>query len=143
MDKAGTHMAVLTRQLNLFLNRELAGRGITASELPYLAQLYERDGLSQEDMARMLSVDRAAASRTLAALERKGLVVRGEDPGDRRARRVTLTDEGHELEPRIREVQVAWIAHVTQDMASDEAEAFGRQLARMAGRARELNGQEG
>ena len=47
MDKAGTHMAVLTRQLNLFLNRELAGRGITASELPYLAQLYERDGLSQ------------------------------------------------------------------------------------------------
>ena len=67
MDKAGTHMAVLTRQLNLFLNRELAGRGITASELPYLAQLYERDGLSQEDMARTLSVDRAAASRTLAA----------------------------------------------------------------------------
>ena len=132
MDKAGTHMAVLTRQLNLFLNRELAGRGITASELPYLAQLYERDGLSQEDMA-----------RTLAALERKGLVVRGEDPGDRRARCVTLTDEGHELEPRIREVQAAWIAHVTQDMASDEAEAFGRQLARMAGRARELNGQEG
>lgn len=143
MDKAGTHMAVLTRQLNLFLNRELAGRGITASELPYLAQLYERDGLSQEDMARMLSVDRAAASRTLAALERKGLVVRGEDPGDRRARCVTLTDEGHELEPRIREVQAAWIAHVTQDMASGEAEAFGRQLARMAGRARELNGQEG
>ena len=60
MLKAGTYISVLMRQLNLFFGHELSDVEITASELMYLSQLYSRDGLTQEEMAAVITVDKAA-----------------------------------------------------------------------------------
>ena len=76
MDKAGTYVSVLMRQLNLFFGHELAEVEITASELMYLSQLYDRDGLTQEEMAAVITVDKAATTRTIQGMEKKGLVRR-------------------------------------------------------------------
>ena len=76
MLKAGTYISVLMRQLNLFFGHELSDVEITASELMYLSQLYNRDGLTQEEMAAVITVDKAATTRTIQGMEKKGLVRR-------------------------------------------------------------------
>ena len=65
MNQAGTYISVLMRQLNLFFSHELSEVEITASELMYLSQLYTRDGLTQDEMATKISVDKAATTRTI------------------------------------------------------------------------------
>ena len=139
MDKAGTYVSVLMRQLNLFFGHELAEVGITASELMYLSQLYDRDGLTQEEMAAVITVDKAATTRTIQGMEKKGLVCREAHEENYRAKRVYLTDKAKNAEPRIRELQKKWVDFITQDMTQKEAEVFATQLKKMSQRAKEIN----
>ena len=139
MDHAGTYISVLMRQLNLFFGHELSEVEITASELMYLSQLYAKDGLTQEEMCAAISVDKAATTRTIQAMEKKGLVTRAAHEEDRRSKRVFLSDRAKEVEPRIRELQRRWVDFITQDMTEEESNLFARQLQQMAARAREIN----
>ena len=93
MDQAGRYISVLMRQLNLFFSHELSEVEITASELMYLSQLYRADGLTQEEMSMEISVDKAATTRTIQGMEKKGLIRREAHEEDRRSKRVYLTDK--------------------------------------------------
>ncbi|PSK98427.1 DNA-binding MarR family transcriptional regulator [Murinocardiopsis flavida] len=90
--------------------------------VPGLMQLHEDDDLRLLHSAMLHVLDRgghptvkelAAAvgrsesrtSRVVDQLVRRGLVERYEDPGDRRARRLRISDEGTALLLRIREVR--------------------------------------
>lgn len=139
MLKAGTYISVLMRQLNLFFGHELSEVEITASELMYLSQLYNRDGLTQEEMAAVITVDKAATTRTIQGMEKKGLVRREAHEENYRAKRVYLTDKAKNAEPRIRELQKKWVDFITQDMTQKEAEVFAAQLKKMSQRAKEIN----
>lgn len=139
MKQAGTYISVLMRQLNLFFSHELSEVEVTASELMYLAQLYAQDGLIQDEMSNEISVDRAATTRTLQAMEKKGLVRREQDENNHRAKRVYLTEKAKGLEPRIRELQRRWVDFITQDLTQEESDTFARQLRMLAQRAREIN----
>lgn len=93
---------VLFRQMNLFLNRKLLDEKLTSSDVLYLALLYEQDGRTQDEMAEAYTVDRAATTRSLQGLEKKGLVRREVDTFDRRIRRVYLTEKAMQYRTAIR-----------------------------------------
>jgi len=139
MDQAGRYISVLMRQLNLFFSHELSEVEITASELMYLSQLYRADGLTQEEMSMEISVDKAATTRTIQGMEKKGLIRREAHEEDRRSKRVYLTDKSKKLEPHIRELQQRWVRFLTQDMTESEVEVSAGQLRLIANRAREIN----
>ena len=105
----------------------------------YLSQLYNRDGLTQEEMAAVITVDKAATTRTIQGMEKKGLVRREAHEENYRAKRVYLTDKAKNAEPRIRELQKKWVDFITQDMTQKEAEVFAAQLKKMSQRAKEIN----
>ena len=140
MKKSGKYIAILSRQLNIYFAHELSETELNASELVYLAQLYAHDGLTQEEMAKELSVDKAATARVMQSMEKKNLIVRKTDEKDKRAKRVFLTEKATRFEDRIREIQKDWITYITQDMTMEESEKFYSQLIRMSERAKELNG---
>lgn len=139
MNQAGTYISVLMRQLNLFFSHELSEVEITASELMYLSQLYTRDGLTQDEMATKISVDKAATTRTIQGMEKKGLIVRDSNEKDHRSKCVYLTDKAKQMEEHIREIQKKWSDYIMQDMTVSEAELFAKQLKQMSVRAREIN----
>ncbi|WP_270304550.1 MarR family winged helix-turn-helix transcriptional regulator [Baileyella intestinalis] len=139
MNQAGTYISVLMRQLNLFFSHELSEVEITASELMYLSQLYTRDGLTQDELSTKISVDKAATTRTIQGMEKKGLVVRRSNEKDHRSKCVYLTDKAKQMEGHIRELQKKWSDYITQDMTASEAELFAKQLKQMSVRAREIN----
>ncbi|MEE3462329.1 MAG: MarR family transcriptional regulator [Lachnospiraceae bacterium] len=139
MNQAGTYISVLMRQLNLFFSHELSEVEITASELMYLSQLYTRDGLTQDELSTKISVDKAATTRTIQGMEKKGLVVRRSNEKDHRSKCVYLTDKAKQMEGHIREIQKKWSDYIMQDMTVSEAELFAKQLKQMSVRAREIN----
>ena len=139
MKEAGTQLSILSRQLNLYFSHELVETEVTASELLYLAQLYKQDGLTQEEMSEELSVDKAATTRTMQALEEKGLIYRTASTTDKRAKKVYLTNKGLSYETRLREIQASWINFITQDMTTEQVQTFSQQLRQMVVRAKEIN----
>lgn len=124
---------VLFRQMNLFLNRELLDEKLTSSDVLYLALLYEQDGRTQDEMAEAYTVDRAATTRSLQGLEKKGLVRREVDTFDRRIRRVYLTEKA------IRRMADDLADALFEGMSEEEVKAFMEQVEAMGQRARHLN----
>jgi DNA-binding MarR family transcriptional regulator len=83
---------------------------------------------SQGEVARLLGVDRTTMVALIDDLQDKDLVLRRQDPGDRRKNAVELTDAGRRLlrqaDQAADEVERAFLAPLT----TSEAEGFRRAL---------------
>ena len=127
---------VLFRQMNLFLNRELLDEKLTSSDVLYLALLYEQDGRTQDEMAEAYTVDRAATTRSLQGVEKKGLVRREVDTFDRRIRRVYLTEKAMQYRTAIRRMADDLADALFEGMSEEEVKAFMEQVEAMGQRRR-------
>jgi DNA-binding MarR family transcriptional regulator len=94
-------MDVATRKITKFYNRRLRQFGITYNHLFILKCLWEREGLNVKDLSKLLLLDSSSLTGHLDRMERVGLVVRKDDPVDRRAVRVFLTDKGRRLKKQL------------------------------------------
>lgn len=109
MYSIGKNIGILNRQFNIFLNRELAGTGLNATEFMYIGYLYQNNGIMQDELAREFFVDRAAITRTLKNMEEKGFVDRVRSKEDGRERRIYLTEKAHSYEKLAESIQEKYI----------------------------------
>lgn len=115
MYSIGKNIGILNRQFNIFLNRELAGTGLNATEFMYIGYLYQNDGIMQDELAREFLVDRAAITRTLKNMEEKGFVDRVRSREDGRERRIYLTEKACSYEKLAESIQEKYI-HAAGDL---------------------------
>jgi DNA-binding MarR family transcriptional regulator len=71
--------------------------GITALQYTALTVLDRRDGLTTAELARNSFVTPQTMGDLVLALERRGLIERRPDPGNRRRLLIGLTETGHDL----------------------------------------------
>lgn len=90
-------------------------------------------------MAEAYTVDRAATTRSLQGLEKKGLVRREVDTFDRRIRRVYLTEKAMQYRTAIRRMADDLADALFEGMSEEEVKAFMEQVEAMGQRARRLN----
>lgn len=74
-----------------------AGFDITPEQWVILESLYFKNGQSQNDLAEFSFKDAPTISRILDLLGTKGFTIREEVKGDKRARKITLTEKGQKL----------------------------------------------
>lgn len=83
---------------------------MTFEMLQIMSSLWNAQGVSQQYLAEKTAKDKACLTNLINNLEKKGWVVRKEDPADRRNRLVFLTPLGEtvseEVRPLIKEVYV-------------------------------------
>jgi DNA-binding MarR family transcriptional regulator len=92
---------VATRRITKFYNRRLRPFGITYNHLFILTCLWEQDGVHVKDLAQQLCLDSSSLTGHLDRMERITLVVRQDDPDDRRAVRVFLTGKAQHLKDQL------------------------------------------
>ena len=95
---------VATRRITRFYNRRLRRFGITYNHLFILTCLWEQDGVHVKELAKQLCLDSSSLTGHLDRLERVELVVRQDDPDDRRAIRVFLTAKGRRLQAQLEQI---------------------------------------
>jgi DNA-binding MarR family transcriptional regulator len=66
---------------------------ISYSEHIILMNLYEKEGINQEELSSILLIDKALTARSVKSLEKKGFVIRKNIPEDRRFKKLFLTDK--------------------------------------------------
>lgn len=78
-------------------NAHFKSHGVTADQFVVLSLLGEHGGCTQRELAGLSASDANTISAMLRRLERKGLVVRKDHPGDERAFTLQLTASGRAL----------------------------------------------
>lgn len=105
--------------MQLTLARNMSHLDLKPPHLDILINLYRREGISQQELARKLLVGRSNMSMLLPQLEKRGLVERRPDARDKRVLRLHLTDDGKTITEQAMKIQTALIDTV---MATSDEE---------------------
>src|SRR5919204_5262429 len=103
----GLRLARTARVVSQAFDRAMAQRGGSAWAWQVLLLVRTGRWGRQSEMAQALGLTAATLTHHLNALERRGLVRRWREPGNRRVQRVELTDAGSEQFERLRAVAMA------------------------------------
>lgn len=87
-------MAKVNRRLRTVFDARVKERGLTLARARTLLALIEQEGLYQKELAETLEIENATMVRLLDGLERQSFIERQTVEGDRRAKRVVMTEEG-------------------------------------------------
>ncbi|MEU7909944.1 MarR family winged helix-turn-helix transcriptional regulator [Microbispora bryophytorum] len=120
--------APLTRALMAAETPILREHGLSMWAYAVLLRLDERPVRTQAALAESIGADKTRIIGVLDDLQRRGLIERSPDPGDRRVRLLSITPEGR----RLRDAAQAGIRRMEERLLSrlpdDDKEAFVRVL---------------
>lgn len=86
------------------------------------------EGISQEDLATELAVDKATISRMIMPLVKNGLVERMPNPRDKRAYILKLTEETQAKVPQIKERMRHWTTVLSNNLSEEDMEKLFSML---------------
>jgi DNA-binding MarR family transcriptional regulator len=91
---AGWNSRLAARRITQFLDRALAGCGLTVAQLGLMAQIAAAADDTLGELARSTGLEQSTLSRNLRTLEREGLIEIATVETDLRRRAVWLTETG-------------------------------------------------
>ena len=97
---------------NLF--RYTKSMGFTMPQVNTLFRLHHHDQCSVSDLAEFLGVSDAAVSQMVDKLVDQGLILRIEDPQDRRGKLLSLSPEGEDIVQESIKARHAWVADLAK-----------------------------
>lgn len=128
-------ISVTYRCAMLYRERALADTGLSGHQTPYLTALYRRPGVSQEELARELNVNKSSVARQLTLLEEKGYIRRENAPEDRRCLLVFPTEKALAMRERLHQVLRSWSDYLTEDFSDEEKALLSRMMQKVEARA--------
>jgi DNA-binding MarR family transcriptional regulator len=76
---------------------DLEEMGLQPQHMGVLSDLWQNDGLRQQDLAVSLIKDKGTITRIISFLEEKNILIRVADSQDKRTKRIYLTHKGKQL----------------------------------------------
>jgi len=129
--------------LNQVFRRRIAHLEITPDQFTVLRTLLESDpaGITQRELAQMISSDPNTIGSLLERMESAGLVMRKPHENDRRAHRIQLAATGRRKYLAARKIAIALQSEVLLVLPEAEREPFLEHLALVADACRKAAGQ--
>lgn len=121
-------LGAISRKMARQYNNELGDYGITIVQSWVLFYLAGRQGSSIKDIAAAIQLDSPVVTGVVDRLVKEGLVIRQEDPADRRSVKITLTDRGTEIVDEISSRVTEYNQRI-RSIVQDDVPAFERALA--------------
>lgn len=111
--------------------RETVVHGVSPGQWRFLRQLWHSNGMCQHKLAGQLAISDATATVTLRELEKKGLIDRRRNAGNRREVLIFLTQRGRALESALLPVTRDIHDLATRDIPAHEVAALEDLLRRV------------
>src|SRR5687768_14800641 len=125
--------------LNQAFRRRIAHLDLTPDQFTVMRTLLEGDakGLTQRELARLMSSDPNTVASLLERMERAGYVERNPHERDRRAHRIKLLPKGRKTYETARTIAVRLQSEVLSVLPEDLRESFLENLVRVADACRD------
>jgi DNA-binding MarR family transcriptional regulator len=131
--------------MDAFMHRSMRGWGLFAKstglsmpQFSVLMQLHYRGACGMSEISERFEVTAAAASQLVDKLVQSGFIKREEDPHDRRAKLLNLTDRGKELVQQGIEERYRWVDQLAERLTAEERVQVSEALNIMTRAAQEL-----
>ena len=127
--------AILNGKVSTAINRKLSrnfrqeGVEITPEQWTILLFLWEKDGVTQQELCNATFKDKHSLTRLIDNMERQHLVVRISDKKDRRNNLIHLTKTGRELENKAYKIANATLEQALQGLSLEELK-IGQEVLR-------------
>ncbi len=120
--------------------RQFMGQNsLSFSQLTVLMRLYHGGKSGVSEMGGEMGVSNAAASQTIDRLVQLGLIARSEDPDDRRAKQLVLTEKGCDLIKSAIEARGRWVEGLTTALNGEQQEMIISALTLLTDAARKMD----
>ncbi len=113
--------------------------GLSVPQFSILMQLYRRGYCGISDISDRFEISNAAASQHVENLVQQGLLGRTEDPHDRRAKQIQLSDKGRALLQRGFEGRHQWADQLARAIDPKDQEKVAEALTILSEAARKLD----
>lgn len=115
-----------------------APMGLKAFHGSYLLNICADPGISQEQLAKNICINKSNVARQAAALEEGGFIRREPCEQDKRVMRLYPTEKALELLPQIRSIMAAWRTRLLADISEEEQVLLESLLEKIKARAEEV-----
>lgn len=127
MSSRNPFYSIFHEWMELFMHRSMHGyihyareKNLSRSMIGTLFHLSHRDHSGVTDLGEHLGVSSAAASQMLEHLAEEGLIQRSEDPDDRRMKKISLTEKGHQVMKDSVSARLCWLEELTESFSDKE-----------------------
>ena len=129
------HLTDIARCAVQYRQEELAPLGLKACHASYLYAICTRPGITQDQLARRIFINKSNVARQLVILEEDGYVERRPSTEDKRAIQVFPTQKAIDAMPEIIRIFRVWESFVAQDLSEDERKSLAAILEKMKARS--------
>ncbi len=113
----------------------LEGEGLSGNQHSYIAQICHHPGISQEQLAKRLFVNKSSVTRQLALLEQNGFIYRKSSQTDKRVLQVFPTQKALAVFPKVHALWVEWSEYLTAGFTQEERDQLYSLMERVMERA--------
>lgn len=124
-------LVAVSRYLRRQRNQYLEPYGLKGLHGRYLTEICENPGISQDQLAQRLGMDKSNIARQVAFLEEAGFVCRSPGKADKRVMELFLTEKALVLLPGLQEAMETWENHLLRALTEPEQEQFMTLLSRI------------
>lgn len=120
--------AIAHRQAQLFITNELKSFHVSRGQFLYIMCICENAGISQEQIAALLNVDKSAVTKAIHNLLEADFITRETYDADKRVNSIHPTAKAKNIYVEIMAAGKRWHTAIMQDMSEVEQDIFRRIL---------------
>lgn len=121
--------------MDVFMHRSMRGwshfaksTGLSMPQFSILMQLHHKGPCGMSEISDRFDITAAAASQLVDKLVQAGYLERAEDPSDRRAKLLTLSDKGEELINQGTEERYRWMDDLAATLSAEDQKKVSEAL---------------
>ena len=132
--------------MDVFMHRSMRGWGLFAKstglsmpQFSVMMQLHHKGACGMSEVSERFEITAAAASQLVDKLVQSGFIKRDEDPQDRRAKVLNITDKGRELIQRGIEERYRWVDQLVEKLSAEQKAKVSEALVLLTEAAQEID----
>jgi DNA-binding MarR family transcriptional regulator len=132
--------------MDVFMHRSMRGWGLFAKstglsmpQFSVMMQLHHKGACGMSEVSERFEITPAAASQLVDKLVQSGFIKRDEDPQDRRAKVLNITDKGREIIQRGIEERYRWVDQLVEKLSAEQRAKVSEALVLLTEAAQEID----
>ncbi len=131
MDITERKITKIAREAEKLVLKTLREEGVGTAEIDLIHALRHNPGCTQAKLAEILHADKAAIARRTKNLEAKGILVRQDDPKDKRSKLLFPTEKAEKLKTSKAQIETTFYEYLADALTKEEAEIFAALLDKL------------
>lgn len=104
---------------------------VPASCIGIMAELWSKDGISQKELGVSLIKNKSSVNKMLVSLEDAGMIIKKDNPEDKRGKLIFITQKGRELQNYVERKSNEMEEEILKDCTKEEIKITKKVLAEL------------